>query len=380
MTDSLIASLARSEVCPLPVYNAGLSNETVRERYGVTDIARLASNENPFGVSPAVRKALATLADDVGNYPDANCTALRRAMAERIGIAAERLVFGDGSEDLIKILCEVFLSPGDLVVTQRPAFGLHEIYPKMMGARVQLLDLTDELGFDVDAWCAAVVQGPKMAFLPNPSNPVGCMLNAADFVRVLQATPANTVLVVDEAYYEYALHDDDYPDVLAMLTEREGPWIVLRTFSKAWGLAGLRVGYGMAGSAAFVALMDKVRSPFNVNMAAQRAALAAWGDPSHMRASVATTVALRQALTRQLLDLAAPGQPLQGLRIAPSATNFLFLDIGRPNAPVTEALLKQGVIVKPWKEPGFEHFLRVSIGNEQDNARLVQALLAAMKA
>lgn len=378
MTDALIASLARPEARPLPAYNAGLSNEAVRARYGVTDIARLASNENPFGVSPAVRQALAGLADDVGNYPNAHCTALRRAIAARMDIEENHLVFGNGSEDLIKILCEVFLSPGDRVVTQRPVFGLHEIYPKMMGAQVELLELDTELGFDIDAWCAALARAPKIAFLPNPSNPVGCMMDVAQFARVLEATPDSTILVVDEAYYEYALHDEDYPDVLTMLAARQGPWIVLRTFSKAWGLAGLRVGYGMADSAAFASLLDKVRSPFNVNLAAQRAALAAWSDPTHMRAGVATTVALREALRHALQALAAPGGPLRGLRIAPSVANFLFLDIGRPNGPVTEALLRQGVIVKPWKEPGFEHFLRVSIGTEQDNARFVQALLAAM--
>ncbi|MFG5776579.1 histidinol-phosphate transaminase [Comamonas sp. J-3] len=379
MTDSPIAALARAEVRPLPAYNAGLSNEAVRARYGVHDIVRLASNENPFGVSPAVRQVIADVVNDVGNYPDANCTALREAIAERTGITENRLVFGDGSEDLIKILCEVFLAPGDLVVTQSPVFGLHQIYPQMMGAQVQMLALNSELGFDVDAWCEALAQAPKIAFLPNPSNPVGCMLNGEQFERVLAATPENTVLVVDEAYYEYALHDDNYPDVLAMLMDRAGPWIVLRTFSKAWGLAGLRVGYGMADSAELVSLMDKVRSPFNVNMAAQRAALAAWSDPTHMRAGVATTVALREQLRRQLLALAAPGQPLQGLRIAPSVANFLFLDIGRNNAPVAEALLRQGVIIKPWKEPGFEHFLRVSIGTEKDNDHFVAALLSAME-
>ena len=373
-----ITALARPEVPPLPAYNAGLSSDAVRERYGVTEIARLASNENPFGLSPAVHQVIADVANDVGNYPDANCTALRNAIAERTGIDANRLVFGDGSEDLIKLLCEVFLAPGDLVVTQRPVFGLHEIYPKMMGARVKLLDLNDELGFDVDAWCTAMAKAPKIAFLPNPSNPVGCMMDVAQFATVLEATPENTVLVVDEAYYEYALHDDNYPDVMAMLAARKGPWIVLRTFSKAWGLAGLRVGYGMADSAELVDLLNKVRSPFNVNMAAQRAALAAWNDPSHMRSGVAMTVALREKLRQQLLDLAAPGQPLQGLRIAPSVANFLFLDIGRPNGPVNEALLKQGIIIKPWKEAGFEHFLRVSIGTEKDNARFVAALLVAM--
>ena len=230
-----------------------------------------------------------------------------------------------------------------------------------------MLALTPELGFDVDAWCEALARGPKIAMLANPSNPVGCMFTAQAFERLLTATPAHTLLVVDEAYYEYACHADGYPDVLALLRGRAMPWIVLRTFSKAWGLAGLRVGYGLANDAALVQLLDRVRTPFNVNHAAQAAALAAWGDEAFMRQGVAETVRLRGVLVQRL-------QALPGLRIAPSATNFLFLDIGRPNGPVNEALLARGIITKPWKEAGFETFIRVSIGTEAENTRFAQAL------
>jgi histidinol-phosphate aminotransferase len=367
---STIQALARPEVPPLPAYNAGLSSEAVRQRYGVTEIARLASNENPYGASPAVARALADLAARVATYPDANCTALRAAIAARTGVAPECVVVGNGSEDILQMLCLAFLSAGDCVLTQRPAFGLHEIYPRMMGAQVELLALTPELGFDVDAWCAALARGPKIAMLANPSNPVGCMFSAAEMRRLLDATPAHTLLVLDEAYYEYARHADGYPDVLALLRGRAMPWIVLRTFSKAWGLAGLRVGYGLASDAALVQLLDRVRTPFNVNHAAQAAALAAWGDEAFMQRSVAETVRLRDVLVQRLRAL--PG--VQGLRIAPSATNFLFLDIGRTNGPVNEALLARGLITKPWKEAGFETFLRVSIGTESENAWFAKAL------
>ena len=373
---STIQALARPEVPPLPAYNAGLSSEAVRQRYGVTEIARLASNENPYGASPAVARALVDLAARVGTYPDANCTALRAAIAARTGVAPERIVVGNGSEDILQMLCQAFLSQGDRVLTQRPAFGLHEIYPRMMGAQVELLALTPALGFDVDAWCAALARGPKIAMLANPSNPVGCMFTAQAFERLLAATPAHTLLVVDEAYYEYACHAGGYPNVLALLRARSMPWIVLRTFSKAWGLAGLRVGYGLASDAALVQLLDRVRTPFNVNYAAQTAALAAWGDEAHMQHAVAETVRLREQLAARLR--AAPG--LQGIRIAPSATNFLFIDLGRPNGPVAEALLAHGIITKPWKDPGFETFLRVSVGTVQDLERLVQALTAILGA
>ncbi|UUZ74689.1 histidinol-phosphate transaminase [Polaromonas sp. P1(28)-13] len=364
----LLTRLARPEVRELPAYNAGLSSEVVRQRYGVTHVARLASNENPFGPSPAVANALAGLAASASIYPDANCHALRAAIAGRTGAQAGEVVIGNGSENLLEVLCQAFLSPGDRVVTLVPSFGLHDIYPRMMGARVQMVPVTPALEFDVDAWCAALTNGPqapKLAILSNPSNPVGCMLDAQAFRRLVQAAPHETLLVIDEAYYEYARLSPGFPDALAELRAQQRPWIVLRTFSKAWGLAGLRVGYRIASNEKLVQMLDRVRTPFNVNLAAQTAALAAWGDPAHMEMSVRETVAQRDALAAQLRAL--------GVVMAPSAGNFLFLNLQRPNGPVAEALLARGVIVKPWKEPGYEHFIRVSIGSAEDNALFLQA-------
>jgi histidinol-phosphate aminotransferase len=368
----LLTRLARTEVRGLPAYNAGLSSEVVRQRYGVDHVARLASNENPFGPSPEVQAALLPLAGTISLYPDANCRALRAAIAPRTGAQPDQIIVGNGSENLLELLCQAFLSPGDRVVTLLPSFGLHEIYPRMMGAQVQMVPVTPALEFDVDAWCAALAQGPrapKMALLSNPSNPVGCMLDVHAFRRVVQAAPLETLLVIDEAYYEYALLTPGFPDALAELRAQQRPWIVLRTFSKAWGLAGLRVGYGIASDKKLVEMLDRVRTPFNVNLAAQTAALAAWAHPAHMEHSVRQTVALRDALAQQLRAL--------GVTMAPSAANFLFLDLKRPNGPVAEALLTRGVIVKPWKEAGYETFIRVSVGSAQDNALFVSSLQSA---
>jgi histidinol-phosphate aminotransferase len=369
MNASVIRGLVRPEVPTLPPYNAGLSSEVVRRRYGVERISRLASNENPYGAGPAVTNALVDLALRAGTYPDANCTALRSAIAERTGAGAEQIVIGNGSEAILQMLCQAFLSPGDRVLTQRPAFGLHEIYPRMMGAQVELLSLTPALDFDPDAWCEALARGPKIAMLANPSNPVGCMLDAPSFARLVDAAPADTLMVIDEAYFEYARLAHGFPDALAVLRSQQRPWIVLRTFSKAWGLAALRVGYGIASDASLIQWLDRVRTPFNVNEAAQAAAVAAWSDEAFMEKSVGETVKQREALERALRAMALPG-----LRIAPSVANFLFIDLGRPNGPVNEALLARGIIVKPWKEPGFETFIRVSIGTADDNARFLQAL------
>ncbi|MGO4396019.1 histidinol-phosphate transaminase [Variovorax sp. M-6] len=375
MNASPLQGLARPEVAPLPPYNAGLSSDVVRARYGVSEISRLASNENPFGASPAVAQALVGLAQQVNNYPDAACTALRTEIAGRCGAEAGQIVIGCGSEDILQMLCLALLSPGDRVLTQRPGFGLHEIFPRMMGAEVEALALTPALEFDLDAWCEALARGPKIAMIANPSNPVGCMFDAAAFQRLLAATPAGTLLVLDEAYYEYARLAPGFPDALAALRDQQRPWIVLRTFSKAWGLAGLRVGYGIASDAALVQLLDRVRTPFNVNQAAQAAALAAWGDEPFMAHAVRETVRYRDTLVAQLHALALPG-----MRIAPSAANFLFIDLGRPNGPVNEALLARGIIAKPWKEPGFETFIRVSIGTPADNERFLRALREIVEA
>lgn len=361
-----IFEFARPEVPPLPPYNAGLSSEVVRARYRVERVARLASNENPYGASPAVAKALSGLAPDVGNYPDAQCTALRAAIADRFYVEPSQIVVGNGSEDILRMLCLAFLSSGERVLTQRPAFGLHEIYPRMMGAQVEMVSLTPALGFDVDSWCAALARGPKLAMIANPSNPVGCMFDADAFVRLLDAASPSTLLVIDEAYWEYARREDGFPDALTLLRGRRQPWMVLRTFSKAWGLAGLRVGYGLASDSELIQIVDRVRTPFNVNRAAQSGALAAWGDEAHMDRAVTETIRCREVLRAGVHRL--------GLSVAPSAANFLFIDLGRSNGPVHEALLARGIIIKPWKDEGYESFIRVSVGTPDDNEHFLAAL------
>ncbi len=366
--------VARAEVLGLPLYNAGLSSDAVRARFGVAHVARLASNESPFGASPMVARSLADLASSIAVYPDAECCALRQALSQRTQVPPEAIVIGNGSEEIIQMLCQAFLAPGDHVLTQSPSFGLHEIYPKMMGASVHLLPLTGELEFDVDAWCTALQRRPKIAFLCTPSNPVGCIFGSPDFERLVDATPAETLLVIDEAYHEYARLNPSYPDSLARLKSAGNSWMVLRTFSKAWGLAGLRVGYGIVSDANLAQYLHRVRTPFNVNRAAQVAALAALNDEAFMAAAARETVGRRDRLRAALLGLRVPG-----LRIAPSSANFLFLDIGQPNASANEALLTRGVLVKPWKETGFESFLRVSIGSDNENTRFIRALSDVLK-
>lgn len=363
-------NLARPTARTLGLYNAGLSAEAVREKYGVTHIAKLASNENPLGASPQVVSALQTDAGFSAVYSDAASAQLRDVLADFTGVHADNIVMGNGSEDILHMLALAFLNPGDRVVTLIPSFGLHEIFPRMMGADVTLVGVDQQQQFDVAAWEQALSTPAKMVIFSNPSNPVGCMLDKQGFARIIAAAPEACVLVVDEAYFEYCQHDPDYPDSLQVLAAQSRPWIVLRTFSKAYGLAGLRVGYGLASHPELVNLLNRVRTPFNINRAAQAAAVAALGDQAHVKASIALVNSQRERVVAGLTRL--------GFNVAASHANFVFFDCGRPGSEMAQQLLRYGVIIKPWREPGYEHWIRVSIGNEQDNQQFIDALNAIL--
>ncbi|WP_449632146.1 histidinol-phosphate transaminase [Rahnella aceris] len=362
----LLKNLARPGARSLSVYNAGLSADAVQKKYGVTHIAKLASNENPLGASPQVVVALEADARFSAIYSDASSAVLRDALAADTGVAAENIVIGNGSEDILHMLALAFINPGDRVVTLIPSFGLHEIFPRMMGADVTMVGVNAQQEFDVEAWETALRTPAKMLIFSNPSNPVGCMLNREGFTRIINAAPADCVLVIDEAYFEYCGTDAAYPDSLLVLAEQPRPWIVLRTFSKAYGLAGLRVGYGLASHPELVNLLDRVRTPFNINRSAQVAAVAALQDKQHVRDSIALVTALREDMAAELTAL--------GFNVASSCANFLFFDCGRPATELAQRLLTYGVIIKPWRETGYENWIRVSIGNEQDNRQFIDSL------
>lgn len=363
-------SLARAEVRGLARYNAGLSSDAVRQRFGLARIAKLGSNENPLGAAPGVVAALAEAAGQCALYPDASCGELRAALAEHLQVDGQRLVFGNGSEDLLGIISRVFLDHGDEVLTVLPSFGLHLIYPRAAGAEVRGVPMTADMGIDVDGLLAAIGPRTRLLMFACPSNPVGCTLRADELQRILDALPAHCLLVFDEAYHEYARDEPGYPDCLAMLEASGKPYVLLRTFSKAYALAGLRIGYGVAGDAHLAELIDRLRTPFNVNRAAQAAAIAALADQAHLRASLEHVAVERRRLDAALRE--------RGLLPAPSRANFLFFATPFEAEDLNQALLRQGVIVKPWREPGYTRWLRVSIGTREDNDLFLQALDRAL--
>lgn len=355
-------------VMALPPYNAGLTVAVARAASGRSDIARLASNENPDGCSPTVLEALRSPQFEPWRYADPACTELRTALAEKLATAADRIVIGNGSEEMIAAIARAALTPGCEVVTVTPSFGLHEIEPLAAGARVVKVPMAGDLGFDVEAIAAALAAEPRILFLSSPSNPVGPALDGAQLERLARAASRRTLFVLDEAYYEYA--DEGAPDARAILSAAGLPNIVLRTFSKAYGLAGLRVGYAVCSDAGLARAVTAAKTPFNVNGAAQIAAVAALRDDAWMKASTARLRTERERVRAALHRL--------GLRPAPSQTNFLFLDIGADSDAIAAALLREGIIVKPWREAGYRSHLRITIGHAVDNDRLIAGLAACL--
>ncbi|MDX3927130.1 MAG: histidinol-phosphate transaminase [Shinella sp.] len=356
--------LVRPEIAALSPYNAGLTIAEVKSRYNPARIAKLGSNENPLGPSPEVRNLVAD-GELFRLYPDPSGRALADALACEFSLSREQIILGNGSEDLIAVICRTVLRPGDHVVTLYPSFPLHEDYATLMGAVVERVDLRENLTIDVDALVAAVAKPARMVIFANPMNPVGSWLSPQEMRRVLDALPERTLLVVDEAYAEYAA-GEDYPSAAEMLASSGRNWIVLRTFSKAYGLAGLRLGFGLVGDPGLTTFLDRARTPFNTNAVAQAAGLIARSDRAHVERTVALAVAERMRIGEALAS--------KGLKIAPSKGNFLFFDTGRESSAVAEALLRDGVIVKPWKQPGYETFIRVSIGSPDENDHFLEAL------
>jgi histidinol-phosphate aminotransferase len=362
----MMESLLRREVASLPAYDPGADPGDVGRASGA-HVIKLSNNENPFGASPAVAAAVRGRLADTSRYPDPTGKRLVAAIGRTVSVPVENIVLGNGSENILELLCQAVLDHDDLVVTQAPGFSLHEIFPRMMGARVEKVPVTEGFGFDAGAWGKALAAGPKLVFLANPCNPTGVMLTRAELDHVVDGTPESALLVLDEAYCEFARPDAAYPDGLAVLRDRNRPWIVLRTFSKAYGLAGLRVGYGIGSSPALIGALDRVRTPYNVNQLAQDAAVAALGDPVHLAETVRRTGAEIARLTGCLRDA--------GLRVAPSAANFLFIDTGRDAGEVVRRLHSAGIIVKAWREPGYESFIRASLSTPGENDLFVARLL-----
>lgn len=355
----------REEMETIPPYNSGLTIDEVRAKYKVATISKLGSNENPQGPSPKVAQSVTAVGEVFKLYPDPQGRALSQAIAGKFGVTPEQVVLGNGSEDLIGVLCRASVRVGDTVTTLYPSFPLHEDYAAIMGGRVERISVRRDLEVDLEALLAAIRRGPRMVMFSNPMNPVGSWLRPEAMRQVIDAVADDTLLVVDEAYVEYA-EGKDYVSALEDLKKTAKNWIILRTFSKAYGLAGLRIGFAITSDAKIADYLNRARTPFNTNAVAQAAALAALGDDAHLREVVAKTLSERERVANALVA--------RGYRVAPSRGNFLFFDCGADSAGFCEKLLAQGVITKPWRQTGFERFVRVSIGLPPENDHFLASL------
>lgn len=354
---------ARKNIQEISPYVPGKPIDEVRRELGLKgEILKLASNENPLGPSPLALRALRSGVKQVHLYPDDGCFLLGKRLATHLGVAEDQLIFGNGSVDIIDFITKTFVAPGDHVVLSEGAFIMYRIAARIADAAVTAVPLRDR-GHDLEAMADAVTPATKVCFIANPNNPTGTMVTAAQVTAFMERVPRSCVVVFDEAYYEY-IDRKDFPDTIRSLREWPNA-VVLRTFSKIYGLAGLRVGYGV-GNPELIAAIRKVRLPFNVGLLSQLGCQAAIGDKRHVAKSRAMNKAGKKYLYRQFDAMCIPYVPSEG--------NFVLIDPGVDSQPVFAALQQLGVIVRPVKNYGFPTALRVTVGTERQNRRLTAAL------
>ena len=349
---------------PIKLYVPGKPIEDVKREYGLDDVIKLASNENPLGVSPKALAAMKAALSTLHHYPDSAGYEFRSALAERFDVDRSQIAIGNGADDLILELSMAFLEDGDEVVVSQSSFPMYDIYANAMRARLVKTPLTAELGIDLDAMAGAITDRTKLVYVCNPNNPTGMIVSADEVDAFIQRVPEKVLIVLDEAYYEM-VDSDSYPDSLTYVREGLRNVFVLRTFSKVYGLAGIRIGYGFTHPD-IVSTLLKIKPPFNVNRLAQTAGIAALQDSDFVTRSVYTNKTGRQVLYRELDRL--------GLSYAESHTNFILIRIGPNASNVQQELLKLGVIVRPCEGYDLPDYLRVSIGTMDQNERFIKSL------
>jgi histidinol-phosphate aminotransferase len=352
-------------------YQAGKPIAEVAREFGLDEasIVKLASNENPFGVPESAVQAMTAAATELGRYPDANGFELKAALSKRYDVPADWITLGNGSNDILEIAAHAFVERGQAIVYSQYSFAVYALATQGVGAR-HIVVPAKAYGHDLPAMLAAIDADTRLVFIANPNNPTGTFIPAADIQAFLDKVPGNVVVVLDEAYNEFLAEENQFES--AEWVKKYPNLLVSRTFSKAYGLAGLRVGFGIA-QPALTDLMNRIRQPFNVNSMAQAAAIAALNDKDFLKRSAANNAAGYQQFTEAFNQL--------GLEFVPSYGNFVLVKVGNDpaaGARVNLSLLKQGVIVRPVGNYGLPEWLRVSIGLPQENAVLIAALTKAL--
>lgn len=354
---------ARKCVQAIAPYQPGRPISDVQRELGLDEVHKLASNENPLGPPASAVEAIRIAALNGSLYPDGYAYELRMALCERYGLKPYNLIFGDGSNEILKLLSLTYLERGDEVIVPSPSFSEYGRTAALCDAVVKEVPLTEEYRVDLPAMAAAVSSRTKFVYICNPNNPTGTVIDKRDLLKMIKRLGDDILFILDEAYFEY-IDDPNSPDGVEFFREFSNV-IVLRTFSKAFGLAGLRVGYGIAAKA-IVDEMNKVREPFNVNSLALVAAQAALNDKEYLKKSVEYNKVERQHLYEEMTKM--------GLEVVPSHANFLLVDVGTNGRKLFDGLQRKGVIIRPADIFGYPNKIRVSVGLREENKHFLAAL------
>ncbi len=352
--------LVKSYIAQLTPYQAGKPVEELERELGIEGAIKLASNESAIGPSPKAIAAVRGALDGVHRYPDGSSFALRQRLSAHLDVEPEQLVFGSGADEILELLAKILLGSGDEAIFAWPSFAMYPIVVQGMGAKSIRVPLDGNLVHDLPAIAAAVNERTRLIFVCNPNNPTGTSVGAEEFDRFVESLPDTVVLAIDEAYREF-VRRPDFPDSLAWLRRRPGT-VVLRTFSKIFGLAGLRIGYGVADPE-LAGFLERARHPFNVNRLAEIAAVGGLEDDEHAERARAVNSEGVEYLTAEFESL--------GIAVWPTDANFLLAQVGND---IAARLLREGIIVRPLGGFGMPDHIRVTIGLPEENERLIKAL------
>jgi len=359
--------IAAPGVAGIQPYQPGKPIQELEAELGITNSIKLASNENPRGPSPKVIKAIESILPEIPRYPDGGGIVLKRALGAKLAVESEQITLGNGSNDVLELVVRAFATEHNSVIFSEHAFAVYPLATQAVGARSVVVPAKD-WAHDLEAMVEVITAETRVVFIANPNNPTGTWIRKNELEKFLQAVPSNVIIVLDEAYFEYVM-EADYPKGIDYLAPY--PNLVLtRTFSKVYGLAGLRVGYSIS-SEAIADLLNRIRQPFNVNSLAQAAALAALQDDDYVEQSKKLNHAELQRLYGEFEKM--------GLSYIESAGNFVSVDFGRPANEIYDALLNQGVIVRPVANYGMPNHLRITVGIPEENDRLLNALRVCLE-
>lgn len=361
----MLKTKSNIHVTKIKPYVPGKPIEEVKREFGIKDVIKLASNENPFPPSPVVKKAIVASIEDLSRYPDGSCFELRQELSKRLKVDPQQLVFGCGSDEVIVLALRAFINEGDEVIVAKPSFLVYSLASTLAGARVVEVPLNG-LRYDMVRMKQEVNERTKIIFIGNPDNPSGQYPTKKELMEFMKDLPDEVIVFFDEAYYEFAKDEEDYADVLKFLYSKRNV-IVARTFSKLYGLAGLRIGYGVA-LPEVADLMNRAREPFNVTTTAQVAAVAALKDETYYQNILKEIKQERENLCKALSHFAD-----QGVSVSKGSTNFIQICTRQDSRALTLSLIKKGIIVRDMSVWGLTNYIRVTIGTKKENEKFLQA-------